>query len=80
MSKRKTMAQRRTAFFAALESMRVNFDKAAYLQGCRAAAPAKHDTDDTRSREAWAFNKGCGAQEDAIRQFNAAIRAVRGGA
>ena len=77
MPERKTMAQRRQTFFEALEDMRINFDKAAYLQGCRAAAPEKHDTDDVRSRETWAYNKAVGAQAEAIRQFNAAVRAAR---
>lgn len=75
--KKLTMSNRREALFAALEAMRVQYDRAGYLQGCRAANPAKHDTEEVRERENRAGSLGAQAQGKAITIFNSAVRAAR---
>lgn len=79
MSKRKTMTQRRAEFFATIDAFCVATDKAGYLQGCRAAAPEKHDTEDVRARERYAQNRAHELHLQLISQFNAAVRAAAQG-
>lgn len=76
-SKRKTMAQRRSDFMNTLGCMFANADKYGYLQGVRAADPSKYDNAETRERENAAHDNAREWQRDAIRQFNAAVRAAR---
>lgn len=79
MTKRKTMTQRRDEFFATIDTLAKQSDHAGYLQGCRAAAPGKHDTDDVRRRENLARSRAMDAHRLLVKQFNAAVRAARAG-
>jgi hypothetical protein len=75
--KQMTMTQRRDALFAALETMRVQYDRAGYVLGCRASDPARFDTTDTRELGDRARSLGATAQGEAVRIFNSAVRAAR---
>lgn len=71
-----TTAKRREQLFSALERMRFSLDKAAYLQGCRASNPAKHDTPDVRAREQAHYSDASSAQGEAVAIFNRAVSAA----
>ncbi len=75
--KKLTMAKRREVFFATVESFRAYADKHGFIQGCRAANPAKHDNDETRKREDVVHNYMYQVQGTIAKQFNAAIRAAK---
>lgn len=76
MPRKRTATQRRNTFIETLRQLRVAIDKAAYLQGCRAADPTKHDTDTVRLRERAAQNRAFDLEVQCVQQFNAAMRAA----
>lgn len=77
MPKKRTMTQRRDAFFSALDKMRVAAHEEGYYLGCRAAAPEKHDNDEVRAKEANWCSRKHELQRACIDEFNRAVRAAK---
>jgi hypothetical protein len=80
MSTRKTMTQRRAAFFETIKEFRAQADYAGFARGQRVASPGTHDTGERRLREERAGNRVDELHQQLISQFNAAVRAAAQGA